>query len=86
MAIGGLAFIGSTDVTPALTAPNGTVTVVVTNLDREALDPGLSNAQDLVCNDAIYDALIGTAPDGTLSPGDGLAERWKPVRTGCASA
>lgn len=60
----------------AMAAPTGTFTVVVPNFGRELLDLGKTSTQDLQYTGHINDPLIGTAPDGSLAPGRGLAESW----------
>ena len=68
------------ETTQAAAAPpavSGTVTVGLTNLGTESLDPGLGQSRDKLYWGPMYDFFIGADPDGNLSPDLGALERWE---------
>lgn len=73
---GVLLALGALVATPAQAAPSGTLTVVMPNFGREMLDLAKTSSQDLQYTGHTNEPLVGTAPDGTLSPERDLAESW----------
>ena len=67
----------TTTTQPAQPAVSGTVTVGLSNLGTESLDPGLGQSRDKLYWGPMYDFFIGATPDGELSPDLGALEAWE---------
>jgi len=61
---------------PAPKPPEGTLTVAYHTFFRETIDPGQHATLGVPYYGHMFDYLIGTAPDGQLSAGRGLATSW----------
>src|SRR5439155_22883468 len=54
------------------------LTVALSSLSTETLDPVLGGHIVKFYLDQIFDYLVGVTPDGQLSADDGIATRWEP--------
>jgi peptide/nickel transport system substrate-binding protein len=62
---------------PARAQPAGELTIALSSLSSETLDPILGGQIVKFYLDQIFDYLVGCNPDGTLSKTDGLARDWE---------
>jgi peptide/nickel transport system substrate-binding protein len=56
--------------------PEGTLTVAYHTFAKEVLDPGIHSTLGVMYHGHLFDYLIGTAPNGELAAGRGLATSW----------
>src|SRR5215831_764919 len=62
---------------PARAQSDSELTVALSSLSSETLDPVLGGQIVKFYLDQIFDYLVGCNPDGTLSKTDGLARDWE---------
>ena len=55
----------------------GELTVALSSLSTETLDPALGGHIVKYYMSLIFDYLVGTTPDGKLSPASGIATKWE---------
>src|SRR5262249_59334744 len=67
--------LGVAVVAPAASADD--LTVAMSSLSTETLDPVLGGHIVKFYLDQIFDHLVGVTPDGQLSSDDGIATRWE---------